>query len=519
MSKPRTPNQKKRYAALNKRLAKYTRMVQYVYDETARSAAELAIDCAYAPEAGKPFSFSNYPKIRSKVRTLQEFFVRDLHALILSSTSEEWKQSNIVQDLLANDVLKAYGIKRRGEKHKVYYQTNSDALKAFQTRKDLGLTVSQKLWNQSESMLREMECCIASAIEKGTSAITLSNRISKYLRDYPAMAKDYKAKFGKAANCQNCEYRSIRLARSEINMSYRMAEQERWKQMDFIKGYRIKLSGAHPKRDMCDDLAGVYPKDFLWLGWHPNCMCYCIPIIMTEDEYWNGKGKMIEEVPPQATMWVMRENAIEAATKKKRSRPNWVTFNKEMLRTPDHVKEHITPSYSDIEGEPGYSEYVSITRKEAKSKLKALSDNFTHEEAYVFLLDGKVLHKYGDKEGVSFMTSEMRSFEGAALIHNHGKSTLSPEDVNFAIKNRLGSMSAIADGKEHKLTLPKDALDALEGKSFVTLYTEAENETYDAFLKADSKKADKIRGNYQEEILKRLFKKTGLKFSKRTIKG
>lgn len=38
------------------------------------------------------------------------------------------------------------------------------------------------------------------------------------------MKADYGKRFGKATNIYDCEYRSIRLARSEINMAYRNAE-------------------------------------------------------------------------------------------------------------------------------------------------------------------------------------------------------------------------------------------------------------------------------------------------------
>ena len=77
------------------------------------------------------------------------------------------------------------------------------------------------------------------------SAVKLSKKVSKYLNDYPSLAKDYKKKFGKAVAIQNCEYRSARLARNEINMAYRSAEQERWDKMDYIKGKEIKTTKQH----------------------------------------------------------------------------------------------------------------------------------------------------------------------------------------------------------------------------------------------------------------------------------
>ena len=55
--------------------------------------------------------------------------------------------------------------------------------------------------------------------------------------------------------------------------------------MDFILGNEIKLSHSHPCHDICDNLKGKYPKDLKWTGWHPNDLCYVIPIIKTEEQF------------------------------------------------------------------------------------------------------------------------------------------------------------------------------------------------------------------------------------------
>lgn len=239
------------------------------------------------------------------------------------------ENSNEVQDLLANNALKAYEAVVDKEKYKVLYQTNSDALKAFQNRKDKGFNVSEKLWNQSVVYKKELEDAISCAIEKGMSAVTLSKRISKYLQDFPQLQRDYREKFGIASKAMDCEYRSIRLAASEINMAYRTAENKRWEQMDFVVGYEIKLSGNHtlngkPFTDICDSLAGKYPKDFVWTGWHPLCRCYKIPILKTEEEFWSWDGRSeassesvnsVNDVPDQFKKWVLdNTDRIEKAT-------------------------------------------------------------------------------------------------------------------------------------------------------------------------------------------------------------
>ena len=275
MAKPKIPNQKKKYQELNSRINRYVVLVEQIYDTLNLDAAKAVSRTEYSSDSNKPFKWSDYPQTKKQIDDIQRHFVEDINAIIYRGTTEEWKNSNEAQDLIANRVLKAYNAQVDREKYKVLYQVNSDALKAFQNRKDKGFNISAKLWQQSMIYKEELEAAISCAIQKGTSAVTLSKQISQYLLDFPSLQKDYKDRYGSAEHIQDCEYRSIRLARSEINMAYRTAENERWKQMDFVVGYEIKLSSSHhhrmPHGDICDRLAGKYPKDFVWTGWHPNC--------------------------------------------------------------------------------------------------------------------------------------------------------------------------------------------------------------------------------------------------------
>lgn len=323
MAKPKIPNQKKKYQELNNRLNRYVALVEQIYDTYNLETAKLIEKTDYSPDNTSPFKFSDYPQTKKQIDDIQAQFVDDIHSVIYRGTSDEWKKSNEVQDLMANKVLQAYNAKVDKEKYKVLYQTNSDALKAFQNRKDKGFNVSAKLWQQSTIYKEELESAISCAIQKGTSAITLSKQISKYLLDFPLLQKDYKEKYGSAEHIKDCEYRSIRLARSEINMAYRTAENDRWKQMDFVIGYEIKLSGSHPMPDVCDNLAGKYPKDFIWTGWHPNDLCYKTPILKTEEEFWkwDGRGETttesvneVKDVPDGFKQWIYdNQKRIEVA--------------------------------------------------------------------------------------------------------------------------------------------------------------------------------------------------------------
>lgn len=333
MAKPKIPNQKNKYNELNNRLAGYVALVRQIYDVLNLEAAKMAERVGYNGE--KAFRFKDYPQLKESVSKIQKRFISDMQTLVYSGISNEWKESNLVQDLMADKVLKAYGATVSGEKYKIYYRDNTDALKAFKERKDRGMNLSTKLWNQSADYKDELEYAISSALEKGTSAVTLSKRISKYLQNFDTLQKDYKAKFGKAVKCKDCQYASVRLARSEINMAYRTAEQKRWEQMDFVVGYEIKLSHAHhnrmPHGDICDDLAGKYPKGFKWTGWHPNDMCYVIPILKTEEEFWaddDVKSKNeVTDTPQQFKDWVSENKERIKKAKARGTLPYFVKNN------------------------------------------------------------------------------------------------------------------------------------------------------------------------------------------------
>lgn len=321
MGKPKIPNQKNKYKELETRLNKYVILVEKIYETLNLEAAKAVGRTDYASNMEEPFKWSDYPQTQKQINDIQSRFVKDMTAIIYSGTLEEWNNSNAVQDLVANKVLSSYTAQVNGGKYKQYFQINNDTLKAFQNRKDKGLNLSAKLWNQSEEYKSLLEASISCAIQKGTAATILSKQISKYLLDFQTLQKDYKDKYGKATNIHDCHYQSIRLARNEINMAYREAENERWRQMDFVVGYEIKLSNNHTSRgwrkgipfiDICDELAGKYPKDFKWTGWHPSCRCYKIPILKTEEEFWAWDGRSetidsvneVKDVPDKFKQWI-----------------------------------------------------------------------------------------------------------------------------------------------------------------------------------------------------------------------
>ena len=335
--------QKKAYNELKKRLVAYMSSVQSIYDNISAQAADIALKTDYDPESNEVFSFSDYPEQRTAIQKMQNDFVTDLSNLIDRGITKEWQMSNEAQNLLINSMVESAGVRLNNFYQKKFWQYNDEALNAFKKRKDKGMSLSTKIWQQSSELKTQLEDTISVAIQRGMSAVTLSKRISQYLQNYQKLKQDYGEKFGTAIRCRDCEYKSIRLARTEINMSYRMAEQERWQNLDFVLGYRIKLSKNHTCKgvinfyDICDELEGVYPKYIKWAGWHPSCRCYAIPILMSEAEferYNRGEEtteKPITEMPKQFYEWLANNaDRIEKA-QERGTLPYFLRDNKQLI--------------------------------------------------------------------------------------------------------------------------------------------------------------------------------------------
>lgn len=544
MAKPKTPNQKRKYGELNKRLAKYVMLVESIYEDLNLEAAKIVGITDFTID--RPFMWSDYPQTRKRIRDLQERFVEDIGAVIYSGTSEEWKNSNEVQDLLANKVLQTYGATIGKKKYEILYQPNNDALKAFQQRKDKGFTISDKLWNQSTLYKQELEEAISCAIQKGTSAITLSKQISKYLLDFPQLQKDYKERFGKASRAMDCEYRSIRLAASEINMAYRQAENLRWQQMDFVVGYEIKLSGSHHIDDICDRLKGKYPKTFVWTGWHPNDMCYKIPILKTEEEFWEWDGRSdvstesvneVKDVPDTFKQWVGANAYRIEKSKKRGTLPYFIRDNQKRI---DSILDY-TPTSTFTVYKIAGMEQLSVLDGSNYELTKAVSDvesnirkNKGHETGVLFNKDGNiVIDKRGGSRSVQFTKHECLLMNDGIFTHNHPGAwgyaendimrignSFSIQDIALAVENNLAEMRAVTPNYTFSMKRPEGGW-GISVEELMKLYNDENRNLRLEFtrrINKDTLTISQASATHFHILWKRLSKKLGFDYSKMKTK-
>lgn len=223
--------------------------------------------------------------------------------------------------------------------------------------------ISDAVWKQSEQLRAEMELALSVALKSGTSADNFSREIRGYLNEPNKLFRRVRDEFGnlvlsKAAAAYHPGrgvYRSSyknarRLAATEINMAYRKADYDRWQKLDFVIGVRIALSKEHPYYDMCDELAGDYPKDFMFFGWHPYCRCIATPILQNIEDFKNGVPPekdllKVDKVPDNFNKWVLNnEIRINRALSGQSTMPFFLRDNKGAMEDALGRKVEIKPT-------------------------------------------------------------------------------------------------------------------------------------------------------------------------------
>lgn len=277
----------------------YAKAIDELYNKAVQDFSQIASGLKVNPD--KPFSFADYPQAKKKAAEIVSELSSNMKAVIIRGSRTQWLYACQKNDEFLGVIMNTAKIPKATLAK--YQDKNLDALDAFQKRKIGGMDLSKRIWNYTGQMKDQMELGIDVALGEGKSAQALSRDLRQYLVDPDKLFRRVRDKYGnlklsKAAQAYHPgqgKYRSsyknaMRLTRSEINMAYRESDQLRWQQLDFVVGYEIRLSNNHtlngmPLYDICDMLKGRYPKDFKWKGWHPQCRCHSIPILMSQEDF------------------------------------------------------------------------------------------------------------------------------------------------------------------------------------------------------------------------------------------
>ncbi len=336
-----------------KRLAKYERQITAIYYEAVKQAALIGSNVLnFSPN--KPFYFADYPGVKAKIEVLLNELNNNIYSIVVNGIEAEWTLSNNKNSALAQLVFGEDINKLSSSTQRKYFSNNIPARDAFLKRKREGLSLSKKIWKHTEQFKQEIELGLDLGIRNGLSSDKMNAELRSFLKAPEKLFRRVRDEHGnlrlskaaKAYNPGRGVYRSSykntrRLTATETNMSYRTADHERWQQFDFVVGIEIKLSNNHtlngePLTDICDTLAGTYPKDFKFTGFHPFCRCITIPILMELDELDNldnGFGRrsknQVDDMPKQFNSWIAdNKKRVKAA----KTLPYFLSDNKKKLQ-------------------------------------------------------------------------------------------------------------------------------------------------------------------------------------------
>ena len=321
-----------------------------------------------------------------------EVLLRRLHSAVTMAIQQgvklEWDAANqecdkLVQSVFGKKVLES-------PEFSAWMGRNTAARDAFLSRSEHGLNLSDRVWKSVRQLRDEMEVAMTVSIGEGESSSSMSRKVRQYLNNPDDMFRRFRYKKGEkdiidpetgeitgkeiiygkkwkkrvkddvtgkykwidydrdsyktgAGVYKSSARNAMRVARTETNIAYRRADNARWQDMDFVLGQRVQLSKNHPKKDICDKLQGDYPKDFVFDGWHPQCFCFCTPILMDESEMakvteaflkgekYTPRGKQITDYPAAFKDWVRDHAEDIAASRERGTEPYFIRNNAQAI--------------------------------------------------------------------------------------------------------------------------------------------------------------------------------------------
>ena len=350
-------------------LTSIERRLRKLYGDTYRAAVEIKA-VRKAIEEGQEFTWDGNPAAAKQLQSLLDTMAQQTNAYLRNATSRAWTEGekgvhNTLAAVFATTKKSEEEIERITEKAREDMRKRGASGHNYFNEKRGGLTISDRVWNISDTARNEIESIIQNGILEGKNPDQIAKSVQPYLREPHKLFRRVRNKeTGELELSQAAKkykpgrgvYRSayknaMRLARTEVTAAYRRAEWETYQNNPLITGFRIELSNNHttlvkgvpvPFHDICDDMVGVYPKTFLWTGWHPQCRCRMIPVFISKADFKDrmkalAAGKLKDWKPKSTTTdmpenfkkWIQDNSDRIAAA---RALPYWMQDNQSIMR-------------------------------------------------------------------------------------------------------------------------------------------------------------------------------------------
>jgi len=327
-----------------KRQLQYDRKFREIFNKIAEQFAALSNDPSI--RFSKAFKYNG--AVNKKIEVIIESFHKDVLDLTELEIEKSWGLSNEKNDLIVKDYLSTIGKIKAAQKAS-YFLPNIPALKAFISGKHGTMTLSDAVWEIAKQTRQEMSIHLGIGISQGDSAPVISRRIRQYLKNPDALFRRVRDNNGRliaskamlankpGQGVYNSAYKNaLRVARTNTNQAFLLADHERWLKLPMVIGVKISISAQHKIYDICDECEGTYPKDFIWVGWHPSCLCHAVAVLMPPEDfnaYLKGdkpfKAEQITTCSDKFQKYV-KENFDRYS--KYKSTPFWIEDNPEIIK-------------------------------------------------------------------------------------------------------------------------------------------------------------------------------------------
>ena len=312
MSKKLTSKQQKEQ--LNNLFAVYNKRLGRLYSDYVKKLTSLGYG-EDVLEDDALFNFDNFPQLKARLNDIFNDYYQNSLLCYKSGITDGVALAYNHDEM----VIGGYSV-LTDKAIRVARDTAAATFISNRLKTKNGLNLAQIIWNYCQQTKSEFEMAmsntIADGIQKGSSAEEIGKSIRRYLNDPDMMYRRYHTikvqKNGKKKDVVTWRrrriidgkvrfveeplekvgmgvYRSarknaLRVARTEINSAYHKARNERWQNEPFVIGQYIHVSPQHNIDDICNDLEGRYPKDYVWISWHPQCICTSDPIMIEGEE-------------------------------------------------------------------------------------------------------------------------------------------------------------------------------------------------------------------------------------------
>ncbi|MGL5958902.1 MAG: hypothetical protein ACRCZZ_10020 [Phocaeicola sp.] len=480
-----------------------------------------------------------------------------LHSLLLSNITEfqidAWNRSSRKNEDFITEYIKGMAITEA--KKSGLFAINSNALEQYRKGLDSrGNALSPRVWNLADQTKLQLEYYLQTGLSVGRSAAQISSDVRQILNQPDKRFRRIKNEDGKLVLSQPMKdyhpgqgvYRSakmnaLRLTSTNTNIAYRSADHERWSKQDFVLGIEIQRSGSNkgPCR-ICDPMVGEYPKSFKFTGFHPFCICFATPKVLSPDRMADylltdkvSSYGLVRSIPTSAKEFI-RDNkeSVKTSYWYQDNFADGKNANLLTIRKTKQSKEKVVEQKVTKEEKPReltLNEKLISTENEIRKNAK-------FETAVAFDAEGNVvIDKRGAATSVVFTREECALMKDCILTHNHPRgwrakegtlgrigNSFSKEDVLLAIYNDIAEVRAVTPAYTFSMKRPAEGwgvtVDAMT-KEFRAIEREIMNKMQSAVDKAktyqeENRTIERASALHFHLIWKQFTKKHGIEYTK-----